>query len=160
MPDLKRGAVQPEITHASGEQVSSKEALTEVKIRRMPKKDYMNEKQLAFFKQRLLELETQTEAHIEQMRVDLGKEEREIDENVQASLEENRALILRIINRESKLLPKIHYSLQKIAEGSYGYCEDTGEPIGIERLLLRPTARLSVTAKNYQEEKEREYSDD
>jgi RNA polymerase-binding transcription factor len=134
--------------------------ITEAQLRRMPKKAYMDDEQLAFFRQRLLDLRVQTEEHIEQLKSELTKEDREIDENVQASIEENRTMILRIIDRESKLLPKILYSLQQIEDKTYGYCEETGEEIGIERLLLRPTARLSITAKNYQEEKEREYSDE
>ena len=66
---------------------------------------------------------------------------------------------MRIIERESKLLPKIQYSLKQIKEGTYGFCEETGEPIGVERLLLRPTATLSTEAKSLSEAKERHYSD-
>ena len=63
------------------------------------------------------------------------------------------------IDREAKFL-KIDQSLQDIEDGLYGFCEETGEPIGIERLLLRPTATLSVDAKSLLENKEREFNDD
>lgn len=133
--------------------------LTEEKIRKMPAKDYMNKEQLEFFEQRLLDLRKSTEAHIEEVKQELARYEFEPDDNDRASLEEERATMLRIIERESKLLPKIVYSLKKIKEGNYGYCEETGEPIGIERLLLRPTATLSTEAKSLSEAKERHYSD-
>ncbi len=133
--------------------------LTEDKIRKMPATEYMNKEQLEFFEQRLLELQTETEKHIETVRQQLAQYEFEPDDNDRASLEEERATMLRIIERETKLLPKILYSLKQIKEGNYGYCEETGEPIGIERLLLRPTATLSTEAKSLSEAKERHYSD-
>ena len=133
--------------------------LTEEKLRKMPAKEYMNKEQLEFFEQRLLDLRQQTEAHIEEVKQQLAHYEFEPDDNDRASLEEERATMLRIIERESKLLPKIVYSLKQIKEGHYGFCEETGEPIGIERLLLRPTATLSTEAKSLSEAKERHYSD-
>jgi DnaK suppressor protein len=133
--------------------------LTEEKLRKMPAKEYMNKEQLEFFEQRLLDLRKQTEAHIEEVKQQLAHYEFEPDDNDRASLEEERATMLRIIERESKLLPKIVYSLKQIKEGHYGFCEETGEPIGIERLLLRPTATLSTEAKSLSEAKERHYSD-
>lgn len=160
MLDEKRGSNLAKPASKKSKSSSKIKQLTEAQVRRMPKKDYMNDDQLAFFRQHLLDLRVQTEVHINQLKSELTREDREIDENVQASIEENRTMILRIIDRESKLLPKIIFSLQQIEDKSYGYCEETGEAIGIERLLLRPTARLSITAKNYQEEKEREYSDE
>ena len=160
MLDEKRGSNLVKPASKKSKSSSKIKHLTDAQIRRMPKKDYMNDDQLAFFKQHLLDLRAQTEAHINQLKSELTIEDREIDENVQASIAENRSMSLRIIDRESKLLPKIIFSLQQIEDKKYGYCEETGEPIGIERLLLRPTARLSITAKNYQEEKEREYSDE
>ncbi|MFI4963157.1 MAG: TraR/DksA C4-type zinc finger protein [Legionellales bacterium] len=133
--------------------------LTEDKLRKMPASEYMNKEQLEFFEHRLLELQTETEKHIEVVRQQLAQYEFEPDDNDRASLEEERATMLRIIERETKLLPKILYSLKQIKDGTYGYCEETGEPIGIERLLLRPTATLSTEAKSLSEAKERHYSD-
>jgi DnaK suppressor protein len=133
--------------------------ITEDKLRKMPADQYMSKEQLEFFGHRLLELKAETEKHIEEVKQQLAQYEFEPDDNDRASLEEERATMLRIIERESKLLPKIQYSLKQIKEGNYGYCEETGEPIGIERLLLRPTATLSTEAKSLSEAKERHYSD-
>ena len=133
--------------------------LTEKQIRRAPKKDYMNEEQLAFFKQHLLDLKRQTISHIEEARQRLADANRETDELDRALTEEENRLRLRIADRESKLLPKIDEALKRIEEGEYGWCEETGEPIGIERLLLRPTATLCAEAKARQERLERNYRD-
>jgi DnaK suppressor protein len=133
--------------------------LTEKQIRRAPKKDYMNEEQLAFFKQLLIDLKRQTVSHIEEARQRLADANRETDELDRALTEEENRLRLRIADRESKLLPKIDEALKRIEEGEYGWCEETGEPIGIERLLLRPTATLCAEAKARQERLERNYRD-
>ncbi|MEY3042617.1 MAG: hypothetical protein RLZZ174_1699 [Pseudomonadota bacterium] len=133
--------------------------LTEKQIRRAPKKDYMNEEQLAFFKQLLVDLKRQTISHIEEARQRLADANRETDELDRALTEEENRLRLRIADRESKLLPKIDEALKRIEEGEYGWCEETGEPIGIERLLLRPTATLCAEAKARQERLERNYRD-
>ncbi|MEE4298170.1 MAG: RNA polymerase-binding protein DksA [Pseudomonadales bacterium] len=133
--------------------------LTEKQIKRAPKKDYMNEAQLEFFKERLLELKQETIGHIEEARQRLAEHERETDELDRALSEEENRLRLRIADRESKLLPKIDEALERIASGEYGYCEETGEPIGVERLLLRPTATLCAEAKARQERMERNFRD-
>lgn len=133
--------------------------LTEKQIKRAPKKDYMNEAQLAFFKDRLLELKKETIGHIEEARLRLSEHERETDELDRALSEEENRLRLRIADRESKLLPKIDEALERIVTGEYGYCEETGEPIGVERLLLRPTATLCAEAKARQERMERNFRD-
>jgi DnaK suppressor protein len=133
--------------------------LTEKQIRRAPKKDYMNEAQLEFFKNHLLELKRQTISHIDEARQRLADANRETDELDRALTEEENRLRLRIADRESKLLPKIDEALKRIEEGEYGWCEETGEPIGIERLLLRPTATLCAEAKARQERLERNYRD-
>lgn len=133
--------------------------LTEKQIRRAPKKDYMNEAQLEFFKNHLLELKRETISHIEEARQRLADANRETDELDRALTEEENRLRLRIADRESKLLPKIDEALKRIEEGEYGWCEETGEPIGIERLLLRPTATLCAEAKARQERLERNFRD-
>lgn len=133
--------------------------LTEKQIRRAPKKDYMNEAQLEFFKNHLLELKRETIAHIDEARQRLADANRETDELDRALTEEENRLRLRIADRESKLLPKIDEALKRIEGGDYGWCEETGEPIGIERLLLRPTATLCAEAKARQERLERNYRD-
>ncbi len=133
--------------------------LTEKQIRRAPKKDYMNEAQLEFFKNHLSELKRETISHIDEARQRLADANRETDELDRALTEEENRLRLRIADRESKLLPKIDEALKRIEEGEYGWCEETGEPIGIERLLLRPTATLCAEAKARQERLERNYRD-
>ena len=133
--------------------------LTEKQIRRAPKKDYMNDAQLEFFRNLLLELRQETLDHIEEARQRLADAQRETDELDRALSEEDNRLRLRIADRESKLLPKIDEALKRIEDGSYGFCEETGEPIGIERLLLRPTATLSAEAKQRQEKMERNFRD-
>ena len=133
---------------------------TEKEILAMPKSAYMNDKQLLFFKDMLLKFESETKKHIQEVREQISDEPREMDENDQATQEEERSLSLRIIDREIKFLKKVRQSLTAIDEGNYGYCEETGEPIGLERLLLRPTATLCVDAKSIMEEKEKEYSDE
>ena len=132
--------------------------LTEKQIRRAPKKDYMNEAQLEFFKSHLLELKRETISHIDEARQRLADANRETDELDRALTEEENRLRLRIADRESKLLPKIDEALKRIEEGEYGWCEETGEPIG-ERLLLRPTATLCAEAKARQERLERNFRD-
>ena len=76
-----------------------------------------------------------------------------------ASLETERAIELRTRDRERKLLKKIDQALARIEDGSYGYCEETGEPIGIQRLLARPTATLSIEAQERREMKQKLYGE-
>lgn len=133
--------------------------LTDKQIRRAAKKDYMNDEQLEFFRNLLIELKKETIQHIEDARERLAEANRETDELDRALNEEENRLRLRIADRESKLLPKIEEALKRIETGDYGYCEETGEPIGIERLLLRPTATLCAEAKARQERMERNYRD-
>ena len=115
--------------------------LTEAQLLKMPKKDYMNLAQREFFKHRLVELQMEVEERIERVRKELVSEVRAADDSDLATLEEERALKLRIVDRETKLLPKVFAALRNIDEGEYGYCEETGEPIGLKRLMVRPTAR-------------------
>jgi len=76
-----------------------------------------------------------------------------------ATIEEEHALELRTRDRERKLLKKIQQSLARIESGEYGYCEETGEPIGIPRLLARPTATLSLEAQQRRELRQKLYGD-
>ena len=77
-----------------------------------------------------------------------------------ASEETNRALELRTRDRERKLISKIDSALRRLDAGEYGYCEATGEPIGIRRLIARPTATLSLAAQEAHERREKVYRDD
>lgn len=129
--------------------------LTEEELLKAPEKDYMNEAQLEFFRQRLLAQRAELENDIARARSELSTNENEPDELDRASAEEERWLSLRISEREGKLLRKIDEALQRIDDGDYGYCEDTGDPIGIPRLLARPTATLSAEAKTRREQLEK-----
>ena len=131
--------------------------LTEKQLLRAPRKDYMNGAQLEFFRQRLLDLRKELSVRLERVKAELSEEHRECDELDRASVEEDINLKVRALNRDSKLLPKIEEALRRIEDGSYGYCEATGAPIGIERLLLRPTAAFSAEEKNRQEAIEQAY---
>jgi DnaK suppressor protein len=133
--------------------------LTEAQILKMSEKDYMNAAQLAFFKARLQQLE-----------VDLLKNAGETTEHLRetvlvpdpadrATIEEEHALELRTRDRERKLLKKVQQSIASIDAGEYGWCEETGEPIGIPRLLARPTATLSLEAQQRRELKQKLYGD-
>lgn len=129
--------------------------LTEEQLLAAPEKDYMNEEQLEFFRQRLLQARAEIEHDIERARAELSNGTNEADELDRATAEEERWLSLRISEREGKLLRKIDEALQRIEDGEYGYCEDTGDPIGIPRLLARPTATLSAEAKTRREQLEK-----
>lgn len=119
---------------------------------------YMGSEQLAFFAARLGQLKQQTHAHIDQVRRELAVPPELNDDADRARYEEEAAIALRMLDRERQLLPKIDAALKRIARGEYGYCLDTGEPIGIARLLIRPTAELCAEAKAFNEEKEKRYA--
>lgn len=129
-------------------------------LKTMPEQDYMNDKQLSFF-QRLLEtLRISTVMEIDECRSDITQANREPDLVDIASNEDERTRRLRFVDRKVKFLKKIDQSLDRIRKKDYGYCDETGKEIGIERLLLRPTATLSVEAKRMQEEREIHYRED
>jgi DnaK suppressor protein len=133
--------------------------LTEQDLLKAPDKDYMNEAQLAFFKQRLLELRTQLLTNADDTGQHLRENEVTTDPSDRATLEEEYTLELRTRDRERKLLKKVEKSLKMIDDGSYGYCEETGEPIGVPRLLARPTATLSLEAQERRERVQKLYGD-
>nr|WP_051690192.1 MULTISPECIES: RNA polymerase-binding protein DksA [Halomonas] len=117
----------------------------------------MNAVQLAFFRQRLLNERAELEAHLKEVKTAIASHERDSDEADQASFEEELRLSLRQADRESRLVNNINAALQRIENGEYGFCEETGEPIGIPRLLFRPTAKLCIEAKERQERKEHHF---
>ena len=121
--------------------------------------EYMGEMQLAFFKTRLIEWRTQLEKELQGTVSDLQEHSTiESDPNDQASLEYEQTLELRTRDREQKLISKINEALERIEEGEFGYCEETGDPIGIARLMARPIATLCIEAKRRQEKKETGYA--
>lgn len=129
----------------------------EAALRAMPDDTYMNEEQLAFFRRRLLGELAELEEHLRDIRASMAAHERDSDELDQAAFEEALRLQLRQADRETRLVANIRAALRRIDAGDYGYCEETGEPIGIPRLLLRPTAKLCLEAKERQEIRENHY---
>lgn len=133
--------------------------LTEEQILQMSEKDYMNEAQLAFFKARLQQLERDLLKNAGETTEHLRETVLVPDPADRATIEEEHALELRTRDRERKLLKKVQQSLASIESGEYGWCEETGEPIGIPRLLARPTATLSLEAQQRRELKQKLYGD-
>lgn len=133
--------------------------LTEEEILHAPEQDYMNDSQLAFFKKRLVELRDQLLQNADDTGEHLRENEITTDPSDRATLEEEYTLELRTRDRERKLLKKVEKSLRMIEDGSYGYCEETGEPIGIARLIARPTATLSLEAQERRERVQKLYGD-
>lgn len=133
--------------------------LTEEQILKMGDKDYMNEAQLAFFKARLQQLEKDLLRNAGETTEHLRETVLVPDPADRATIEEEHALELRTRDRERKLLKKVQQAIASIDSGEYGWCEETGEPIGIPRLLARPTATLSLEAQQRRELKQKLYGD-
>ena len=128
-----------------------------------PSKDeeYMNELQVEYFRQKLLNwkksLVNQSEDTLEDLRQGGLNQPDDID---RASLETDKALDLRTKDRARKLISKIDDALGRIENGTYGFCEETGEPIGIDRLEARPVATLSIEEQERHERMEKTYDDE
>ncbi len=133
--------------------------MSEEQIRKMSSADYMNAQQLEFFRERLLDMQKELLQKADVTSERLREHEVEADPTDQATIEEEYALELRARDRERKLLKKIDEALRRIEDGSYGWCEETGEPIGIPRLLARPTATLSIEAQARRELKQKMYGE-
>jgi DnaK suppressor protein len=133
--------------------------LSEDEIRAMSEKDYMNAAQLAFFKARLQQLEKDLLKNAGETTEHLRETVLVPDPADRAPIEEEHALELRTRDRERKLLKKVQQSIAAIDGGDYGWCEETGEPIGIPRLIARPTATLSLEAQQRRELKQKLYGD-
>ena len=129
-------------------------ALAEEQILKAEEADYMNINQLEFFRLKLIKLYEITSARIDEAKIQMANPPEINDELDRASWEEECSIALRIVDREQKLLPKIKQSLERIRNGSYGYCLATEEPIGIPRLLVRPTAEYCTEVKADLEHKE------
>jgi DnaK suppressor protein len=134
-------------------------ALTEAELLKMAESDYMNPAQLEFFRERLLEMERDIRNNADETTEHLRETVIVPDPADRATIEEEHALELRTRDRERKLLKKIKQSLERIDSGDYGFCEETGDPIGIPRLLARPTATLSLEAQQRRELRQKLYGD-
>lgn len=133
--------------------------LTEAQLLKMSEKDYMNAQQLGFFKALLLSMKDEILANAQETGEHLKENETFADPNDRATVEEENILEQRVRDRERKLLKKIDQSLARIEEGEYGYCKETGEPIGLPRLLARPTADLCIEAQEKHERREKQFAD-
>jgi DnaK suppressor protein len=145
---------------ANNWKTKSAEELTDAEVLSMPDAEYMNEKQQAFFRLKLVTLKQdmlnnagETTEHLREDTVVVP------DPADRATIEEEHALELRTRDRERKLLKKIEQSIVRIDAGDYGYCDETGEPIGVGRLLARPTATLSLEAQQRRELKQKMFGD-
>ncbi len=134
-------------------------ALTEPELLKMPESDYMNPAQLEFFRERLLTMERDIRTNADETTEHLRETVIVPDPADRATIEEEHALELRTRDRERKLLKKIKQSIDRIDSGDYGWCEETGDPIGIPRLLARPTATLSLEAQQRRELRQKLYGD-
>jgi DnaK suppressor protein len=134
--------------------------LTDAEVMAMSDDEYMSAVQLAFFRGKLVVLKNDilnsAGATTEHLREDTVVVPDPAD---RATIEEEHALELRTRDRERKLLKKIEQSIHRIDSGDYGYCDETGEPIGVGRLLARPTASLSLEAQQRRELKQKMFGD-
>jgi DnaK suppressor protein len=153
-------AVKKDPKLANNWKTKSAEELTDAEVLAMPDSEYMNDKQMAFFRVKLQQLKTdilnsagETTEHLREDTVIVP------DPADRATIEEEHALELRTRDRERKLLKKIEQSIARIDAGDYGYCDETGEPIGVGRLLARPTATLSLEAQQRRELKQKMFGD-
>ncbi len=124
-----------------------------------PGSEYMSPAQLDYFRRKLQSLEAE-------LRVNAGETTEHLRETVlvpdpadRATIEEEHSLELRTRDRERKLIKKVEQAIARIGSGDYGYCEETGEPIGLQRLLARPTATLSVEAQERRELRQKQFGD-
>ncbi len=134
--------------------------LTEAELLAMPESEYMNDQQIDFFRVRL-------QAQKDDLLSNAGETTEHLREDTtivpdpadRATIEEEHALELRTRDRERKLLKKISQALNRLDTGEYGFCDETGEPIGLPRLLARPTATLSLEAQQRRELKQKMFGD-
>ena len=125
------------------------------------KEEYMNEMQLEYFKRKLLDWRAELMKGSASTLQDLKDNNmNEADENDRASNETDQSLELRTRDRMRKLIKKINQALDRIENGTYGYCEETGEPIGLARLEARPVATLSIEAQERHERKEKTFAEE
>jgi len=136
------------------------EELTDAEIVAMSDDEYMNDVQMAYFRAKLVKLKQDMHNNAGETAENLREDTVVVpDPADRATIEEEHALELRTRDRERKLLKKIEQSIARIDAGDYGYCDETGEPIGVPRLLARPTATLSLEAQQRRELKQKMFGD-
>jgi len=158
MNAAKATATDPKL--ASAWKTKAGKDLTEPELLAMPDSEYMGEKQLEFFRAKLQALKDDLLSNAGETTEHLREDTSIVpDPADRATIEEEHALELRTRDRERKLLKKISQSIGRIDAGDYGYCDETGEPIGLGRLLARPTATLSLEAQQRREMKQKMFGD-
>jgi DnaK suppressor protein len=134
--------------------------LSDAEVLAMPDSEYMNEKQIDFFRVKLVALKDDLLSNAGETTEHLREDTSIVpDPADRATIEEEHALELRTRDRERKLLKKISQSLARLESGDYGFCDETGEPIGLGRLIARPTATLSLEAQQRRELKQKMFGD-
>lgn len=121
---------------------------------------FMNARQRAYFRKKLLDWKEEILRSSRETLAHLQESEQHPDIADRATSEANRALELRARDRQRKLIAKIDAALKRIEDGTYGYCEETGEPISLKRLDARPIATLSIEAQERHERRERIYREE
>jgi len=129
----------------------SSKPLTEAALLKMPERDNMNAEQLEFFRNKLETMRDEMLGNARETGLHLKENENFADPNDRATVEEEHILEQRVRDRERKLLKKINSALARIESGEFGFCLETGEPIGVARLLARPTAEYSIEAQERHE---------
>ena len=147
------------MTKSSSAITAPKGLMSEAQVRRMSEKDYMNEAQRAFFQHKLLQMRQEVIDREVEVKERLHEREVFADPADRATAEEEHWLDLRLRERESLLLRKIDEALHRIKANEFGYCEKTGDAIGIPRLLARPTATVCVDIKGQNERVEAQFRD-
>lgn len=152
--------VKKDLKLANNWKSKSLEELSDADIVAMPDSEYMNTVQMAFFRKTLLRLKREILESASETTEHLRDDSSVMpDPTDRATIEEEHSLELRTRDRERKLLKKIEQSIARIDAGDYGYCDETGEPIGTGRLLARPTATLSLEAQQRRELKQKLFGD-
>ena len=158
--NIAKPAIKADPKLANAWKTKSGRDLTEAELLAMPESEYMNEQQIDFFRVRL-------QAQKDDLLSNAGETTEHLREDTtivpdpadRATIEEEHALELRTRDRERKLLKKISQALNRLDTGEYGFCDETGEPIGLPRLLARPTATLSLEAQQRRELKQKMFGD-
>lgn len=159
-PAVIPAAIKKNAKLANNWKTKKPDELSDAEVIAMPDDEYMNKTQLAFFRFKLTSLRdailasaTLTTEHLRDDTVVVP------DPTDRATIEEEHALELRTRDRERKLLKKIQQSIARLDQEDYGYCDETGEPIGVSRLIARPTATLSLEAQQRRELKQKMFGD-
>lgn len=157
---MPAGMIKKDAKLANNWKTKPVQELSDAEVLAMPDDEYMNEPQMAFFRHKLVLLKKEIHDSAGKTTENLREDTVVVpDPADRATIEEEHALELRTRDRERKLLKKIEQSIGRIDAGDYGYCDETGEPIGVGRLLARPTATLSLEAQQRRELKQKMFGD-